>query len=165
MASGGCSKSSPNTLETMVQLFLRRKSKAAPTYMAAQQDPCPGRGVFAFGNSPVKRCFLFTLSGLSMTVHRRLCGFLPVLYSTEASAYLLCNSPKAKLAKMDGSGTVLGAAVLGGFQPFLPPPPRASEQELPGTGLIAVFLQTSAAGACVFQRMLPYPHSPFTETP
>lgn len=34
-------------------------------------------------------CFHFSLSGPNMTVHRRLCGFLPVLYRMETSVGLL----------------------------------------------------------------------------
>lgn len=43
---------------------------------------------------------------------QRLYGFLPVLHSSETSVDLLCNSPKAKLGKMDGSEVTLGGAVL-----------------------------------------------------
>lgn len=51
-----------------------------------------------------------------MTVHRRLCGFLPVVYRMETSTGSLRNSLKGKLAKMDGSGELLGGHVLAGFQ-------------------------------------------------
>lgn len=44
MAFSGCSKPSPNTLGIMIHPFLGERSRAALTYMAAQQDSHPGMG-------------------------------------------------------------------------------------------------------------------------
>lgn len=89
----------------------------SPTWQLSR-TPIPA---WAFGNESwlweLHSKTVFPLhSGLTMTVHRRLCGLLPVSYCTRNLRGLALKLLKGKLGKMDGSGELLGGHMLAGFQ-------------------------------------------------